>query len=61
VTGAESGPIVELDQLQAVFVLLGERTGPVVVLIEYAELHRTTLPTSCSTRRDESCSGYCVW
>jgi len=40
--GPKFGLIVELDQFQTVFVLLAERIRPVVVLIEYAELHRIT-------------------
>src|SRR6476620_5117138 len=40
--GPETGAIVEFDQFQTVFILLAERIRPVVVLIEYAELHRTT-------------------
>ncbi len=40
--GPKSGLVVELDQLQTVFVLFGQRRRPAVVLIEYAELHRTT-------------------
>ena len=44
VVGAESGAIVEFDQLQPVFVLFAERIWPVVVLIEYPELHCTTHP-----------------
>jgi hypothetical protein len=39
--GAKSCLIVELDQLQPIFILLGERIWPVVVLIEDSELHRT--------------------
>ena len=42
VVSAESGAIVELDQLQPIFVLFGERIRPVVVLIEDPELHGTT-------------------
>ena len=42
VISAKSGLVVELDQLQAVFILFGKRRRPTVVLIEYAELHRTT-------------------
>src|SRR6516165_1912786 len=40
VIGAESCAIVEGNQLQAALILLGKRIGPVVVLVEYAELHR---------------------
>src|SRR5436190_3688455 len=40
VISAKSGLVVELDQLQAIFVLFGKRRKPTVVLIEYAELHR---------------------
>src|SRR5438552_3163505 len=40
VIGAESRAVVERDQPQAVFILLVQRIGPVVVLIEDAELHR---------------------
>jgi len=42
VVGAKPGGVVEFDQLQTVFILFAERIGPAVVLIEYAELHRTT-------------------
>jgi hypothetical protein len=42
VVDAKSGGIVELDQLQTVFVLFAERIRSAVVLIEYAELHLTT-------------------
>jgi len=42
VVGAKSGSIVELDQLQTVFVLFAEWIRPAVALIEYAELHCTT-------------------
>jgi hypothetical protein len=42
VIGAESSVIVELDQLQPVFILFGERIRPVVVLIEDPELHDIT-------------------
>ena len=52
VIGAESGAIVELDQLQSVFILFGERIRPVVVLIEYPELHGTTPSTSSVARHD---------
>ncbi len=43
VIGAKSGLVVELDQLQAVFVLLAELVRPAVVLIENAELHCSPL------------------
>ena len=42
VVGAESSLIVELDQLQPVFILFAERIWPVIVLIEDSELHHTT-------------------
>src|ERR1019366_10090616 len=42
VAGPKSRQIVELDQFQAVFILFAERIRPVIVLIEYAELHHTT-------------------
>jgi hypothetical protein len=48
VVGAESDAIVELDQLQPVFVLFPEQVWPVVVLIEYPELHGTTLQIAFS-------------
>ena len=44
VVGAKSGAIIEFNQLQPVFVLFAERIWPVVVLIEYPELHCTTRP-----------------
>src|SRR6266704_2321786 len=50
VVGSKSGSIVELDQLQTVFVLFAERIRPAVVLIEYAELHRTTCCICCLPR-----------
>src|SRR3954453_8728110 len=40
--GAKSGPIVELDQLQAILILFGERIWSVIVLVEDSELHHTT-------------------
>src|SRR5215813_13778028 len=45
VIGAKPGAVVELDQPEPVFILLGERIGTVVVLIEDAELHRS--PRRC--------------
>jgi hypothetical protein len=42
VVGPKSRQIVELDQFQTVFILFAERIRPVIVLIEYAELHHTT-------------------
>jgi hypothetical protein len=53
--GTESGLIVKLDQLQPVFILFGERIGPVIVLIEDSELHYTTPRTSFPARRDGTC------
>jgi hypothetical protein len=40
--GAKSCSIVELDQLQPVFVLFSDRIGAAVILIEDAELHHGT-------------------
>jgi hypothetical protein len=40
VIATEACLVVELDQLQALFVLLGKWVRPVVVLVEYAELKR---------------------
>lgn len=51
VVGAKSGAIIEFDQLQPVFVLLTERIWPAVILMEYAELHRTTRPSVSRRRR----------
>ena len=38
--GAEAAGVVQLDQLEAVLILLMQRIRPMVVLIEYAELQR---------------------
>ena len=40
--GAEAAFLVELDQRQALVILLGQCIGAVVVLVENAELHRSS-------------------
>ena len=39
VIGAEAGTVVELDQSQAIFILIGEGKRPEIVLVENSELH----------------------
>ena len=60
VVGAEPGAIVELDQLQPIFILFGERIRPMVVLIEDPELHGTTPSTSFPARHDNIGRGWRV-
>jgi hypothetical protein len=60
VIGAESDAIVELDQLQPIFILFGERIRPIVVLIEDPELHGTTPITSFPAGHDNIGGGWRV-